>query len=174
MTVPTRLARGPAPRPRRAPTNPLIPMAMMAGAMTLVGAGVVAGHIHRQKPVAAAVSTTTTTVLETIKGSVLAPKAAPGCASAPNGIQQGAAVHVVDPTGAVLGSTTLQRGLPANGGGCTWSWLVQVPLVNGYQIQVGGLPVASATKSQLANTAWNFYENDTTNTQNLINIESGV
>lgn len=162
-------------RARRPPANPVLVVGMILFACGLLAAGMLAGHIHHQKPLAAAnLLSPTTRVMETIKGSVDAGQAAPGCASAANGVQKGAQVNVVDPQGRVLGTTTLGAGLPDNKGGCTWSYTVRVPLSAGYQIQVAQLPVAGITKIEMERTAWNVYENDTTNTQNLIGIESGV
>jgi len=149
---------------------------MVGGALVLLSAGVLAGHMHHQKPAEALSDTTTTTVaLITLKGSVLAKNtAAAGCSSAPNGIKENAVVNVADSMGAVLGTSALGPGLPANAGGCTWSWTAQVPVMPGYQIQVGGLPVAGVSRTALAQQAFNFYENDTTDSSKLINIESGV
>jgi len=149
---------------------------MVGGALVLLSAGVLAGHMHHQKPSAGLPDTTTTVPLITLKGSVLAKTsaAAAGCVSAPNGIKENAVVNVADSTGAVLGTSALGPGLAANGGGCTWSWTAQVPVVPAYQIQVGGLPVASISRTTLAQQAFNLYENDTTDSSKLINIESGV
>jgi len=152
-----------------------VPLIMLGGTMVLLSAGVLAGNLHHQKPSAALNDTTTTVALITLKGSVLAKNtAAAGCSSAPNGIKENAVVNVADSTGAVLGTSALGPGLPANGGGCTWSWTAQVPVMTGYQIQVGGLPVAGISRATLAHQAFNFYENDTTDSSKLINIESGV
>lgn len=168
--------RGPRPdRSRRG--KPWVPVMMVLGAVVLLSAGVLAGHLHHQKPSAALNDTTTTTTvtLITLKGSVLAKTAAAaGCTSAPNGIKENAVVNVADSIGAVLGTSALGPGLAANGGGCTWSWTAQVPVAGGYEIQVGGLPVATISRSALAQQAFNLYENDTTDSSKLINIESGV
>jgi hypothetical protein len=147
---------------------------MVLAAMALLGAGVLAGHIHHQHPSAALGATGTTVPVITLKGTVLARTASSGCSSADNGIAQGAHVNVANGSGAVLGSTTLGSGIPANHGGCTWAWSLTVPVAVGYQVQVGGLPVAGVSRTTLATQGWNLYLNDTTDSSNLINIESGV
>lgn len=152
----------------------MLPVLMMIGAMALLGVGVLAGHIHHQHPAATQQTTTTTGETITLKGSVLASSAPKGCASAANGIKDGARVNVLDLTGAIVGTTQLGQGLPANHGGCTWSWSLVSPIVSGYEIQVADLPVATVNRTTLATQAWNFYENDTTDSSKLINIESGV
>ncbi|MHB1445193.1 MAG: hypothetical protein ACYCTI_10065 [Acidimicrobiales bacterium] len=151
-----------------------MPVIMVGGALVLLSAGVLAGHLHHQKASAALRNPTTTAVVVTLKGSVLAKTAPVGCASAPNGIKERAVVNVADSVGAVLATSVLGPGLAANGGGCTWSWTALVPSVADYQIQVGGLPVAGISRATLAHQAYNFYENDTTDSSQLINIESGV
>jgi hypothetical protein len=148
---------------------------MLLGAAVLVGGGILAGNLHRQKPSSALTSTTDTTVpTMTFKGYVLAKGAGAGCAAAANGIKPGARVSVLDFQGTVLGTSQLGPGLPANGGGCTWAYTMPIPVVSSYQVQVGQLPVASVTRSSLTKQAWNFYENDTTDSSQLENIESGV
>lgn len=147
---------------------------MIAGAMALLGTGVLAGTLHHQHPSATLGSPTTTTASITLKGTVLARTAAQGCASAANGIGVGAKVSLADSVGAVLGTAALGAGMPANGGGCTWAWTATVPIVSGYEIQVAGLPVAVVSRTTLATQAWNLYLNDTTDSSQLINIESGV
>lgn len=176
MTGPTHPAP-PSSAPRRSGrrrTNPLLPMAMVGAAVALLGVGVLAGRLHHQSAPPAVSPSPTTTLLVTVKGNVLAKGARSPCLGGPNGIHQGATVNVADPLGAILGTSSLGPGAPANAGGCTWSYTVQLPIVTGYQIQVGGLPLASVTRDALARQAWNFYENDTTDSAKLTNIESGV
>lgn len=163
----------PSRRPVRRPL-PKAPFGMVATAMALLGAGVLAGTLHHQHAAAPAAAPTTTAAFITLKGTVVSSTATPGCVSGANGVQNGARVNLADSVGAVLGTTTLGAGAPANKGGCTWAWTATVPIVNGYEIQVAGLPVAVVSRTTLATQAWNLYLNDTTDSSKLINIESGV
>ena len=126
----------------------------------LLGAGILAGRLHRQPAPAATSPTTGARVL--IHGSVTSSTSSPGCASGPNVVHRGASVIVLDPNGAVLATTVLGAGRPGGGGGCTWSYDVTVPSTPDYQIQVAGLPPVPVTLDQLRRNGGRFSQQDRT------------
>lgn len=135
----------------------------------LVGGGVLAGHLHHQ-PGSPVVQTSGAHV--SIRGSVVASNGAPNCASAPNAVQSGAPVTILDATGAVLGTTSLGAGQPGAPGSCHWDYVVSVPTTDRYQVQVGGIPPLTVSRATLQRGL--FTEQDPTPNAGVSGIESGI
>ena len=135
----------------------------------LVGAGILAGHLHRQQP---AKTPTPTTSRLAIHGTVTAQNGAPDCASAPNTVRAGAPVTILDATGAVVGTASLGPGGPLAGGGCHWDYAASVPVADSYQIQVAGIPPVAVARTAL--NAGRFSEQDPTPSTNGSPLDSGL
>lgn len=126
----------------------------------IVGAGVLAGHLHHQAPLGAS-RTTTTLGAATVNGTVVSHQDTdPTCASGANGVRSGAAVEIVDANQALVASVTLGPGEPAFGGGCQWPWQATLPPSSHYQVLVAQLRPVSVTRQQLAAAGWRFTVRD--------------
>jgi hypothetical protein len=147
-----------------------LPLTMMAVLGVILAAGIVAGHIHRQPAPASTPPTTLARIV--LRGTVTAARSA-GCRSAPGTVRAGAPVRLLDPDGAVLGTTTLGHG-STQGRTCVWSYTVTGPSVTSYQVQVAGLPPASVSAATLRRSHWHYAQPDVVAPSSVGNIESGV
>lgn len=124
----------------------------------LLGAGILAGRLHHQQAPASHRAAAGGAVR--ILGSITSATASPGCASGPNVVHRGASVVVLDPNGAVLGTTVLGAGREGAGGGCAWTYSVSVPSSPSYQVQVAGLPPVPVTRDLLQHNGGRFSQPD--------------
>jgi len=150
-------------------TYPRITLGLLLLMFGLVGAGVLAGHLHHQAPAGA---TPASVSRFTIHGSISSPNASPGCGSAPNTVRTGAPVTVLDATGAVLATTSLGPARSGPDAACTWGYSLTVPVTATYQIQVAGIPPVSVARSSMPGGA--FSEQDPVPSTNGNPLDTGL
>ncbi|HZU73507.1 MAG TPA: hypothetical protein VE990_12125 [Acidimicrobiales bacterium] len=123
-------------------------LGLLAVLAVLLGAGILAGHLHHQASPRPAASLSGAP--RTIHGSVTS-DSSPGCAAGPHGVTVAAPVTVLDPAGKVVGSVTLSAGVES-GTGCSWAFAVTVPDEPAYSVQVADLPPTQITRQELGRT----------------------
>ena len=130
-------------------------LGLLAFLAAVVGAGVVAGHIHRQH---GAVATGPAGAGHELDGEVAA--SAARCGAGPEGVTAGAPVSAVDDEGRVYASTSL--GAPANAGDgtCVWGYRLQLPPLSSYHLQVADMPVVTVSATTLAQQHWTLTLHD--------------
>ncbi|HET6793148.1 MAG TPA: hypothetical protein VFH45_01825 [Acidimicrobiales bacterium] len=143
--------RRPGPGPGTARTQ----LGLLAFLAVVVGAGVLAGHLHHQR---GTVATGPAGSGHELDGEVAATQNQ--CGAAPEGVTQGAPVSAVDDEGRVYASTSL--GVAANAGDstCVWGYRLQLPPLSSYHIQVADMPVVTVSAKALAQQHWTFTLHD--------------
>ena len=149
-------------------TSPRTTVVLLMVMSALVGAGVLAGHLHRQTP--ARVSTSLSRF--TIQGTITSENGSPDCSSGPNTVKAGAPVTILDVTGAVLATTSLGAGQSGGSGACHWDYSVSVPVTDSYQVQVAGIPPVTVARSALA--GGRFTEQDPVPSSGGSPLDSGI